>query len=175
MAKTLLVGDRFLVRVWPKPSPARGDILAFYYPLNRHEVYVKRVIGVPGDRIRISDKIVYRNGVPLLEPYATHESNYVDAYRDNFPIQPKIQLPSAAQSMLQQNVVNGELIVPEGSYFVLGDNRDNSSDSRYWGFVPTSDLIGKPVVIYDSDELTDSAATPTAKAKVRWSRLFKSL
>jgi signal peptidase I len=177
MANTLLMGDRFLVQVWPKPSLARGDILAFYYPLNRHEIYVKRVIGVPGDRIRISSKVVYRGGAPLREPYAIHESSYMDAYRDNFPGTPDIQLPPAAQSMLQQNVVNGELVVPEGSYFVLGDNRDDSSDSRYWGFVATSDLIGKPLVIYDSREQIGSAAlpTPAVKAKVRWDRMFKIL
>jgi signal peptidase I len=175
MANTLLAGDRFFVRVWPKRSPARGDILTFYYPLNRREIYVKRVIGVPGDRIRISNKIVYRNGAPLQEPYAIHESHYLDAYRDNFPTQPHIQLPPAAQSMLQQNVINGELVVPQGSYFVLGDNRDDSSDSRYWGFVKAGDLIGKPLVIYDSHAQTDSNATPVAKAKIRWSRLLKVL
>jgi signal peptidase I len=172
MANTLLAGDRLFVRVWPKPSPARGDIVAFYYPLNRHEIYVKRVIGVPGDRIRISNKTVYRNGALLQEPYAIHESHYVDAYRDNFPTQPSIQLPPSAQSMLNQNVVHDELVVPEGSYFVLGDNRDDSSDSRYWGFVTASDLIGKPLIIYDSHEQRDSDA---AKAKVRWSRLLKVL
>jgi signal peptidase I len=178
MAKTLLIGDRFLVRIWPKPTPARGDIIAFYYPINRHDTYIKRVIGVPGDRIRISNKIVYLNGAPLQEPYAIHESHFVDTYRDNFPAQPNIQLPPAAQSMLHQDVVNGELVVPEGNYFVLGDNRDDSSDSRYWGFVATGDLIGKPLIIYDSHELTDQdalLAMPLAKAKVRWSRLFKML
>ena len=170
MANTLLIGDRFLVRVWPKPSPARGDIVTFHFPLNRREIYVKRVIGVPGDRIRISNKIVYRNGAPLQEPYAIHETNLVDPYRDNFPTQPSIQLPPSAQAMLQQNVVNGELVVPQGSYFVLGDNRDDSSDSRYWGFVPTSDLIGTPLVIYDSRGQMDAA-----KSKVRWNRLLRVL
>jgi signal peptidase I len=178
MANTLLAGDRFFVQVWPKPNPVRGEILAFHYPLNRHEVYVKRVIGIPGDRIRISNKNVYRNGAPLQEPYAIHESSYADTYGDNFPGTPNIQLPPAAQSMLQQNVVNGEVVVPQGNYFVLGDNRDDSSDSRYWGFVPASDFVGRPLVIYDSHEQTTSEAlspASAAKAKVRWNRLFKIL
>ena len=176
MANTLLMGDRVLVQVWPKPSPAFGDLLAFDYPLKRSETYLKRVIGVPGDRIRISNKIVYRNGAALRESYAIHESNYMDAYRDNFPSTPNFRPPPAAQSMLE-NVVDGELVVPEGSYFVLGDNRDDSSDSRYWGFVAAGDFIGRPRVIYDSREPTGSAALamPAVKAKVRWSRMFKVL
>ena len=180
MANTLLVGDRVFVQVWPKPSASRGDILAFYFPLNRRETYLKRVIGIPGDRIRISNKIVYRNGEPLQEPYAIHGS-YHDTYRDDFPSGSNIisvRLPPAAQSMLQQNVVNGELVVPQGSYFVLGDNRDDSSDSRYWGFVPASDLIGKPLVIYDSQEQSPAeslTSTSAPKGKVRWNRLFRIL
>jgi signal peptidase I len=177
MANTLLMGDRVLVQVWPKPSPAFGDMLAFDYPLNRSETYLKRVIGVPGDRIRISNKIVYRNGAALREPYAIHESKYMDAYRDNFPSTPNFRPPPAAQSMLE-NVVEGELVVPEGNYFVLGDNRDDSSDSRYWGFVAAGDFIGRPLVIYDSQDQTNSnalLARPMVKGKVRWSRMFKVL
>ena len=177
MANTLLIGDRFLVQRLPKQNPARGDIFAFHYPLNPREIYVKRVIGIPGDRIRLSNKIVYRNGTPLQEPYAIHESSLIDTYRDSFPGAPNIQLPPAAQSMLQQNVVDGEVVVPEGRYFVLGDNRDDSSDSRYWGFVATGDMIGKPLMIYDSREQTpqNASTTPTGNSKVRWNRLFKVL
>ena len=119
MANTLLMGDRVLVQVWPKPSPSFGDLLAFDYPLKRSETYLKRVIGVPGDRIRISNKIVYRNGAALRESYAIHESNYMDAYRDNFPSTPNFRPPPAAQSMLE-NVVDGELVVPEGELLRLG-------------------------------------------------------
>ena len=136
METTLLVGDHIVVRCLPKPKPSRGDIIVFRYPVNRRENFVKRVIGVPGDRIRISNKAVYRNGAPLQEPYAIHVTPYVDSYRDNFPSTPNTPLESQGMEMLDNHVVNGEVIVPEKNYFVLGDNRDDSLDSRYWGFVP---------------------------------------
>jgi signal peptidase I len=166
MEPTLLIGDRMIVQRFPKPTVQRGDVVAFDYPVDRKEKFIKRVIGVPGDRIRIRDKVVYRNGIALNEPYARHATSYVDSYRDNFPNEPNTKLPAPALDMLAHDVVNGEVVVPEHSYFVLGDSRDNSLDSRYWGFVSASDVIGKPLFIYDSKG-------QDAGSRTRWDRLFK--
>jgi signal peptidase I len=172
MENTLLIGDRIVAQRFPKPNPMRGDLIIFSYPIDRHQTFVKRVIGVPGDRIRISNKAVYRNGVPLVEPYAIHKSTYPDSYRDNFPggseAAPQL-VGDAAREMFKNNVVNGELVVPAGKYFVLGDNRDNSLDSRYWGFISSDDFIGKPLLIYDSKDQT-AGAGPHRR---RWERLVK--
>jgi len=168
MEDTLLAGDRVLVQRFPKPSPARGDMIVFVYPIDRRQTFVKRVIGLPGDRIRISGKTVYRNGAALDEPYAVHKTDYVDAYRDNFPSEPGVPLYRPAEEMLRKHVSNGEVVVPEGQYFVLGDNRDLSLDSRYWGFISAGDLIGRPLLIYDSEE-------QSAGRRVRWGRLFRLL
>ena len=167
MEDTLLTGDRVLVQHFPEPKPARGDMIVFVYPIDRRQTFVKRVIGVPGDRIRISNKIVYRNGAALGEPYAVHKTGYIDAYRDNFPSEPNIALNVPARDMLRKHVLNGEVVVPDGEYFVLGDNRDLSLDSRYWGFIDAGDLIGKPLLIYDSEDQTTRT--------VRWGRLFTLL
>jgi signal peptidase I len=90
MEDTLLIGDRILVQRFPKPSLTRGDMIVFVYPIDRRQTFVKRVIGVPGDQIRIIDKTVHRNGAALKEPYAVHKTNYVDSYRDNFPSEPGV-------------------------------------------------------------------------------------
>jgi signal peptidase I len=146
---------------------------------------VKRVIGVPGDHIRIINKQVYRNGHKLDEPYVYHKTEYIDAYRDNFPGQPYLHLGDRAQDMLDNHVQNGEVVVSPNSYFAMGDNRDNSLDSRYWGFVPRDNIIGKPLIIYWSYETTtDRLASPTIGidhiidlaqnffTKTRWKRTF---
>jgi signal peptidase I len=173
MEDTLLIGDRVLVQRFPSPHPVRGGMIVFLYPIDRRQTYVKRVIGVPGDRIRISGKVVYRNGAALDEPYATHRTVYEDAYRDNFPSKPNFPLYSTTEEMLRKHVLNGEVVVPDGEYFVLGDNRDLSLDSRYWGFIGAGDLIGRPLMIYDSEE------PPVGKAaghgRIRWGRFFKFL
>lgn len=177
MEDTLLIGDRILVQHFPKPSLGRGDMIVFVYPIDRHQTFVKRIIGVSGDHIRISRKVVYRNGAALKEPYAVHKTDYEDRYRDDFPSEPNTPPYPAAQLMLK-GVVNGEVIVPDGNYFVLGDNRDSSLDSRYWGFVSAGDVIGRPLLIYDSadqpteDLMKGELFTPR---RVRWARLFKLL
>jgi signal peptidase I len=173
MERSLLKGDRVLVQRWPLPNPARGDLTVFAYPLDRRETYVKRVIGVPGDRIRLVNKTVYRNGSPLREPYALHGTGYVDSYRDNFPAAPNVTLPAPARRMLEQNVIQGEVIVPPASYFLLGDNRDDSYDSRYWGFISRGDFVGKPLLIYDSEESSDENRTLPGRGRTRWSRLLR--
>lgn len=171
------VGDRFLVRSFPRPAPVRGDIIVFIYPIDSRQTFIKRIVGIPGDHIRISRKVLYRNGTPVTEPWVTHKLDYMDSYRDNFPSAPNVPLYQPAQRMLEHDVENGEVVVPAGEYFVLGDNRDQSLDSRYWGFVSFSDVIGKPGLIYDSRDPSTAEATnrPAGGGRIRWNRLFKVL
>lgn len=161
MDTTVMVGDHLLVDklsyappgaiskyFLPYTEPKRGDIIVFRYPMDISQNYVKRVMGVPGDHIRIRDKVVFLNGKQLNEPYAQHVFPYIEPYRDNFPMQPSGPVSDRALQMINSNVVDGELVVPPGNYFAMGDNRDNSLDSRYWGFVPRENIIGKPLVIF---------------------------
>jgi signal peptidase I len=167
MEDTLLIGDRMLTRVFPHVRPKRGDIVVFHYPLDRHQVFVKRVIGLPGDRIRVTSGTVYRNGSPLDEPYAIHKFVSPGIHLEDFPGHsppPGSPRSVAFEDMLRNHVKNGEALVPAGKYFVLGDNRENSFDSRYWGFLDAADIVGKPILLYDS-----------AAAATRWQRLFKLL
>jgi signal peptidase I len=165
MENTLLIGDRILVLRLPNPAPRRDALVVHIYPIDRQQTFVKRIAGMPGDRIRIAHKVLYRNGAALQEPYVEHTTQYEDPYRDNFPAEPNTTIPAPAMEMLAKNVVNGEVVVPEGKYFVLGDNRDNSLDSRYWGFIDARDLIGKPLVIYYSEEQARGSR------HVRWNRI----
>lgn len=164
MEDTLLIGDHLLVDklayapsgpiskyVLPYEQPKHGDIIVFRYPVDINQTFVKRVIGVPGDRLKMVNRNVIRNGVQLNEPYTFHKFAY-DPARDNFPgelstfnegLQAQYQ-----HDMLERHVVNGEIVVPPETYFAMGDNRDNSLDSRYWGFVPRDNIIGKPLLIY---------------------------
>jgi len=179
MEDTLLIGDRFFVQRWPRPQPVRGEIVAFVYPMDRNEDYVKRIIGVPGDRIRIANKAVYRNGALLQESYAVHKFGSMDPYRDNFPSDPAAGVLTGGLDMLKNHVVQGEVIVPADRCFVLGDNRDDSFDSRYWGFIATDDVIGKPLLIYDSQEESPedalSGKSTGLHRRMRWNRIFRIL
>jgi len=161
MDTTVMVGDHLLVDklsyappgsisryFLPYTEPKRGDVIVFRYPMDISQNYVKRVMGVPGDHIRLVNKVVYLNGKPLPEPYAQHIFPSPDPYRDNFPTEPDGPVYDRAKQMLAEHVQNGELVVPPGSYFAMGDNRDNSLDSRYWGFVPRENIIGKPLLIF---------------------------
>jgi signal peptidase I len=140
--------------------------MVFHYPVDRNQIFTKRIVGMPGDRIRLSHKVLYRNGVAQNEPWVTHKLDYEDQYRDNFPNEPNALIFPTAQLMLAKSVVGGEVVVPPGMYFVMGDNRDQSLDSRYWGFVSERDFIGKPLFVYDSvDE----------NKHHRWDRLFRPL
>ena len=139
------------------------------------------------DRIKVVDKQLYVNGVKLDERlYVYHKTDYIDSYRDNFPGEPNVNLYQPAEKMLQTNVINGEVVVPENSYFAMGDNRDSSLDSRYWGFVPRDNIIGKPLLIYWSyDAPTEQLASPTISiahmkdlalhffGKTRWNRTVR--
>jgi signal peptidase I len=194
MDTTVRVGDHLLVDklsyapagviskyILPYTEPKRGDIIVFRYPMDIQQNYVKRVMGVPGDHIRVMDKVVYLNGKPLVEPYAQHVFPGIEPYRDNFPSEPAGPVVDRARQMLAQHVQNGELVIPPGNYFAMGDNRDNSLDSRYWGFVPRENIIGKPLLIfwsYDAptEDLVDYNANhfiDLAKnffSKTRWDR-----
>jgi signal peptidase I len=161
MEGTLRVGDHVLVdrvtfaqpgslgrHILPYREPQRGDIVTFLYPEDIRQTYVKRVIGLPGDRIHIEKGQVIRNGKRLVEPYTQHIATYPDPYRDDFPLAPDASTSPRGRDMFAHHVCNGEVIVPPDTLFMLGDNRDNSEDSRYWGFVPRSYVVGKPVFVY---------------------------
>ena len=130
----------------------RGDIVVFYHPANPTLHLVKRVIGVPRDRIRLVTKQVWLNGVPQQEAYVHYMNLPPEVFRDNFPrldfLSPNIN--SRWYGDLRNHVDRGELVVPPGQYFVMGDNRGNSYDSRFWGCVPRGDILGTPVTIYMS-------------------------
>jgi signal peptidase I len=162
MENTLLIGDYLLVdkvhfgqggmwgEILPYSRIQRGDIIVFRYPVHPQQHFVKRVIGVPGDHIRLKDRRVFVNEVPVEEKYVIHTRPDFDSFRDDFP---RTDLPSANTEPrwwdeMGKLVHNGELIVPPDHYFVLGDNRDESLDSRYWGFVPRENIIGRPLLIY---------------------------
>jgi signal peptidase I len=205
MQDTLLVGDHVLVDklayapagsiskyLLPYQEPKHGDIIVFRYPPNLDDTLVKRLIGMPGDRLKILNGVVYRNGIRLNEPYVYHKYAY-DSRFDNFPTEccrpVKEELAQQRQQeMLAQNVVAGEVVVPPNQYFAMGDNRDNSSDSRFWGFVPRENIIGKPFLIYwsyraSTEELTGDSASSLLThfvdlgehffTRTRWERTFR--
>lgn len=156
-------GDTFSSHIMPYRKIERGDIVVFHYPLDPRVHFVKRAIGIPGDHIRLVNRTVFVNGVPLVEPYARHvrphnPSSPEDIFRDDFPRLNEIvhglvgEWPQQMKKLLE----NGQLIVPAGHYFVMGDNRDDSSDSRYWGFVPQENIVGRPLVIYWSMRSQDA-------------------
>ena len=206
MEDTLLIGDHLLVDklayspsgaiskyLLPYEEPRHGDIIVFRYPADITQTFVKRVIGVPGDHLKIINQVIYRNGIPLKEPYVYHKSGMMDSYRDNFPSEPPPYTYDPARDpllrdMLERHISNGEVVIPPNSYFAMGDNRDNSLDSRYWGFVPRDNIIGKPLLIYWSftattEELTDASAGATIShikdlvihffSRTRWNRTLK--
>jgi len=144
MLPTLLIGDHLLVnkflygvripyttvRICRLRPPRRGDIVVFAYPIDDSKDFIKRVIGEPGDQVQVRDKRVYVNGVQLLDPWGFH----VD--------------PSVVPGGFEKRDNFGPVIVPSGKYFVMGDNRDKSYDSRFWGFVEDPRIKGKAIVLY---------------------------
>jgi signal peptidase I len=169
MEKTLLIGDHVFVNriqfapktpwvgpILPYRQIKRGDIFVFLSPVEPGLYVVKRVMGIPGDHIHLRDGVVYRNGEKLDEPYVIHNPNdSYNPYRDNFPAVPPSEFngvnPDWALTM-PQHIQGEDIVVPENSYFGMGDNRDVSLDSRYWGFVPKENVIGRPMFIYWSFE-----------------------
>jgi signal peptidase I len=175
MERTLLVGDFLLVNKatfapqgnwgWliPYREIERGDVVVFHFPPDPPEHVVKRVIGVPGDHIHLENGLAWVNGRRLDEPWAVFEPAYPDDFRDSFPTQlytdPGVD-PRWWMEM-RREVREGDLVVPPDEYFVLGDNRNFSRDSRYWGFVPRDNIVGRPFVIYFS--LREPSATDVAE------------
>jgi signal peptidase I len=205
MEHTLLVGDFLLVNkqiyapsdwlgrlLLPQRGVERGDVIVFHHP--RPPFLVKRVVGIPGDRLRIENGRVIVNGVTQQEPYVVFEPAAVNPFRDEFPakVYTDPEVDPLWWRQMQNLTVNGELVVPQGKYFVLGDNRNHSLDSRFWGFVPRADIVARPLVIYFSvtrPSTTDVQQTPMEAADdklghdrelaakltgfARWKRIFQ--
>ncbi len=165
MEQTLLVGDFLLVnkqalapggRLWswllPYERVKRGDIIVFHYPVDPAIHLVKRVVGLPGDKLHLERGLVFVNGEQLHEPYAIYGPSHPDVFRDSFPATRDGDPGIEPQWWIEMHryVQNGELTVPAGRYFVMGDNRNDSQDSRYWGFVPRESIVGQPWIIYFS-------------------------
>jgi signal peptidase I len=183
MEHTLLVGDFLLVNkqvfapvgatgglsrlLMPYRQIERGDIVVFHYPPDTRRFLVKRVVGLPGDRLRIQDGRVTVNGVILDEPYAVFEPAAPNPFRDEFPakIYTDPEVDPVWWKQMQSLTRDGELTVPQGEYFVLGDNRNHSKDSRFWGFVPRAEIVARPMVIYFS--LTRPSSTDVQQAALQ--------
>jgi len=207
MENTVLIGDHLIVsRIgydagipftpWHVPlwrEPKRQQIIVFRAPLPEQDYpdFIKRCIGVPGDRIKIVGSQVYVNGQPLSEPYVLREPGMDDAADEEFPPSPENmefigRMRPQWSEEFSEHVVKGELVVPPGEYFMMGDNRENSYDGRYWGFVPRANIIGTPVFIYMSinapEEVWGSGeiverfeaylGVLVHPSEVRWKRLF---
>jgi signal peptidase I len=159
MKPTLLIGDHILVSKFnygirlplirstliPVGTPKRGDIVVFIYPEDRSKDFIKRLIGLPGDKIEIRDKKILLNGLPWSDAHGVNVDNMV--------------IPGSVQP--RDNF--GPVTVPEDVLFVMGDNRDESYDSRFWGFVPMKEVLGKALIIYWSWDHEDHG--------VRWKRI----
>jgi len=190
-----LFGTTFIVQAFKIPTPSMednllvGDVIVFKYPFDLTKHYVKRVIGLPGDRIHVVDTDVFINGEALPEPYKHLTPS---KYREDFPGHEGskfYQLPELNNSGWYEPFRNEmDIVVPEGKYFAMGDNRDNSADSRYWGFVPRELIVGKALIVYwsyesDSDAYRQTQASDILRqakdlvlnffGKTRWSRTFK--
>jgi signal peptidase I len=205
MENTLLIGDHVFVNrlsfapktswigpILPYRDPHFGNIVVFLSPAEPGLYVVKRIIGTPGDRIHLRNGVVYRNGAALNEPYVLHDrDNAADEYRNNFPAIPPSEdygvYPDWAAEM-HQYVQGDDLVVPPGHYFAMGDHRGVSLDSRYWGFIPRQNIIGRPMFIYWSFEESEDQYRKTEWSdrilfvgriiihffdETRWNRTFR--
>jgi signal peptidase I len=203
MEKTLLVGDHVFVDrltptgkgplswLFPYRDLHRGDTAVFMTPnpAYRGMYLVKRIVGVSGDRIHLRNGTLYVNGLAQNEPYTRHTGG-PDLYRDNFPayLGSANNLGEGWLPVLQASIKDGDVVIPPNSYFAMGDNRDDSLDSRYWGFVPKENVIGRPLFIFwsfDVPEENSDQPKPIADrvssflhttlhffTLTRWNRLF---
>lgn len=167
MLPTLQIGDHLLVNKFiygvklpvtgavliPWKTPVRDDVVVFRFPKDRSIDYIKRVVGVAGDSVEIKDKQVYINGEAVINPHAQYTGN--DIMR--------------ASAGPRDNM--GPVKVPEGTLFVMGDNRDNSYDSRFWGFVDLKDVLGKAFILYWSWDLNKPLMSVDRFSSIRWSRI----
>ena len=207
MENTLLIGDHVFVnriQFAPKSSWAgpllpyrdvrHGDIVVFLSPAEPGLYVVKRIIGTAGDHIHLRNGVVYRNGEELKEPYVIHPQDSIpNPYRDNFPAVPPSEsynvYPSWEQE-LPMHIQGDDLVVPPDHYFAMGDNRDNSWDCRYWGFVDRNAIMGRPFLIFWSVNATSAdygQSTFTQRlrsvfdtlvhlpARTRWSRMLHTV
>lgn len=163
MERTILVGDHLIVGKIHYPL-AMGALISFRSPADPEKIFLKRIVGLPGDRIHFVHKVLCRNGAAVSEPYVQHSTSFTDQYRDNFPGETNLTLPESGRKMLAEHRVGDEVVVPPGHYFVLGDNRDNSLDSRYFGFVSEESIQGTPLFVYWSKD---------PDGGTRWSRTFQ--
>ena len=175
MERTLLVGDFLLVNkmafapagrwswLLPYRTVQRRDIIVFHFPPDPPEHVVKRVVGLPGDHVHLQNGLAWVNGQPVDGPSVVFEPAYPDDFRDNFPTELYTDPGVDAHWWMQMrtDVREGDLVVPPDSYFVLGDNRNFSRDSRYWGFVPRDHIVGRPFIVYFS--LREPSATDVAQ------------
>ena len=165
MEDTLLIGDHVFVNREQFASPThwmgplvpyrdihRNDIAVFLSPEQQGLFLVKRIVGIPGDHIHLHDGALYRNGEKLVEPFAQHKLANFNPYRDDFPAAQPSEMYGVRNKKWQQklgsHLEGSDIVVPPDSYFAMGDNRDVSYDSRYWGFVPRQNVIGRPMFVY---------------------------
>ncbi len=186
MERTLLVGDFLLVnklvygaevpftrtRLPAMHAPQRGEVIVFQWPVDRTVDFVKRVVGLPGDTVGMVNGVLQRNGHAQREAYISHTEPGSDPGGQEFRWQRDFLVRGAQAAASYHPSRNnwGPLVVPPAHLFVLGDNRDNSLDSRYWGFVADSLVRGRPILVYFSYE-PDSASSTAFLTKVRWHRL----
>jgi signal peptidase I len=185
MASTILVGDhvivdraslaaaspqdRILSRIVPYRPLRRGEPVVFYKPIlesdGTEDIMVKRVVGIPGDRIHLRGGVLYVNGIAQHEPYAAMpNAPTYNPYRDDFPLVSPARdanVTAAWSLELPKHIDGDDLVVPPDSYFMMGDNRTNSLDSRYWGFVKRENLVGRPLFIYWSIDTPEEDGNPT--------------
>ncbi|HSM37362.1 MAG TPA: signal peptidase I [Longimicrobiales bacterium] len=184
MEGTLLVGDFLLVnktlygadipggkRVPAIAHPDRNDVIVFVPPHEPDRSYVKRVVGVPGDTLAMRDKVLYLNGRPREEAWALHIDHETDPFDPDMLWQ-RAYVVEAGERYRPTRDNWGPIVVPSANYFVLGDNRDDSLDSRYWGFVPGDAVRGRPLMVYFS---LDRRHGERGLGAIRWGRIGEAI
>jgi signal peptidase I len=195
MEKTFAVGDYILVdevvharsesvdrRLLPHEPIQRREVVLFHSPAHFDQILIKRVIGLPGDHLKMTGGMLFLNGKKENEPYAVYSYG-----GRGLPLVPDTPVNSGARAMLRYRAGDGELIVPAGAIFVMGDNRDESLDSRFWGFVPIDSIVGRPVLIYWSFEPFGASLASSSRfaytfymllhwpGRVRWHRVLRRI